>query len=183
MTDERDIVERLDYIKLWFHTTASGIMENYIQYAIDEIIRLRERLDLISDEKTFPVLRSTMTDGRVPFAMVLEHEGQCLKNHSQTVNRLAERGGLGWAELLAVLEDRPWSNVPFKEAKHIVSLLADAWREPENAILRRECVRLRAELAVARDKALEEAATQAEELEDHIAADAIRAMKGTPNAD
>ncbi len=46
----------------------------------------------------------------VPYAMVEAHEGQAKANHDQTVARLAERGGLSVAEMLAVLEDRPWSS-------------------------------------------------------------------------
>ena len=35
-------------------------------------------------------------------------ERRAKQNHSQTLTRLRERGGLGYCEALAVLEDRPW---------------------------------------------------------------------------
>lgn len=45
---------------------------------------------------------------RIRWALVAPHEAQALANHSQTLARLAERGGLGAAEMVAVLEDRRW---------------------------------------------------------------------------
>jgi hypothetical protein len=38
--------------------------------------------------------------------LVAPHEEQAQRNHDQTLQRLAERGGLSPAELLAVLQDR-----------------------------------------------------------------------------
>jgi len=69
-------------------------------------------------ERRFPVLRyigftreervllETLTD--VPWEFVAEHERQALSNHSQTVNRLAERGGLSLWELWCVVHDCAW---------------------------------------------------------------------------
>jgi hypothetical protein len=69
-------------------------------------------------DKRFPVLRytgftseerallETLTD--VPWAFVEEHEQQALRNHSQTVKRLAERGGLSLWELWCVVHDCEW---------------------------------------------------------------------------
>lgn len=55
-------------------------------------------------EKRFPVLGSP--DGQpksVPWHLVEPHRKQAEKNHSQTLERLAERGGLSWAELFAAM--------------------------------------------------------------------------------
>lgn len=66
--------------------------------------------------KTFPILQSCVARCReqgfhsplvVPFDLVKRHERQARTNHSQTVERLAERGGLSWLELLLVLTDKP----------------------------------------------------------------------------
>lgn len=66
--------------------------------------------------KTFPILQSCVRRCReqhfssplaVSFDLVKRHEKQALVNHSQTVERLAERGGLSWLELLLVLTDMP----------------------------------------------------------------------------
>lgn len=47
----------------------------------------------------------------VPWALLAPHEAQAQRNHGQTLERLAERGGLGADEMVAILEDRPWSSV------------------------------------------------------------------------
>ena len=44
----------------------------------------------------------------IPWDVIEPHEEQALKNHGQTLKRLAERGGLSVCEAVAVLEDRPW---------------------------------------------------------------------------
>ncbi len=49
----------------------------------------------------------------IPWWIIAPHEKQALRNHGgQTLERLAERGGLGPSEALAVLEDRefPWGD-------------------------------------------------------------------------
>jgi hypothetical protein len=57
--------------------------------------------------KRFPVLSGGMT---VPWQMLAPHEPQAYSNHTQTLQRLAERGGLSWAEVLCVLESRSWGH-------------------------------------------------------------------------
>lgn len=75
----------------------------------------------------FPVLRSWASRVRaietsllcpddVPWAMLAPHEKQALHNHDQTLKRLAERGGLSPCEMLAVLENRPWRQMPLKQS-------------------------------------------------------------------
>ncbi|MFC5391644.1 hypothetical protein [Bosea vestrisii] len=51
-----------------------------------------------------------------PFALIAKHEAQALTNHGQTLERLAERGGLSAAEAVAVLEDRAYRLMPEGEA-------------------------------------------------------------------
>jgi len=58
--------------------------------------------------KQFPIM-SMIPRGRryyIPFAMLLEHEAQAKKNHDQTLQYLAKRGGLSSEEANAILEDR-----------------------------------------------------------------------------
>lgn len=61
----------------------------------------------------------------VPWSTVEPHAGQAYRNHGQTLERLATRGGLGWSELLAVLKDREWArmgeNVAEAEVRMLVS--------------------------------------------------------------
>jgi len=42
----------------------------------------------------------------IPWALILPHEKQAIRNHGQDLSRLADRGGLDAAEAVAVLEDR-----------------------------------------------------------------------------
>lgn len=63
-------------------------------------------------ERRFPILEtSPAPQGAkqdVPWGLVEPHREQAQLNHYQSLERLAERGGLSWCELIAVLEDRPW---------------------------------------------------------------------------
>jgi hypothetical protein len=75
--------------------------------------------------KQFPILSASRDEAKkekltcpnsLDWDLVAPHERQAMKNHYQTLERLAERGGLSPDELVAVLEDRRWSNIPLKEA-------------------------------------------------------------------
>ena len=61
----------------------------------------------------------------IPWEMIAAHERQADRNHSQTLNRLHERGGLSWSESLAVLQDRRWEPEP--NAKALVLALVEQW--------------------------------------------------------
>lgn len=78
--------------------------------------------------KKFPIMKNKGKE-YIPYDVIKPHEDQALKNHGQTLDRLAERGGLSWAEAYAVLTD---SKIPFcdeyisdefyeKKVKEIVS--------------------------------------------------------------
>lgn len=70
--------------------------------------------------ETFPVLWQVYGENRkqfealgcpksVPWSLVAPHERQAVSNHSQTLERLAQRGGLCPVELVAVLEGKDLS--------------------------------------------------------------------------
>ena len=65
----------------------------------------------------------------IPYAVIKDYEEQAFKNHGQSLQRLAERGGLSYDEALAVLEDRSWSRVEQSEAKHKVYVIIQAFNE------------------------------------------------------
>jgi hypothetical protein len=48
----------------------------------------------------------------VPWDFIAEHEQQCQHNHSQTATRLAERGGLGLLEIVAVVSGKAYREIP-----------------------------------------------------------------------
>lgn len=55
--------------------------------------------------------------------MIAPHAQQALNNHYQTLERLAERGGLSPCEAMAVLEDRDWRKDPYASQKLIALAL------------------------------------------------------------
>lgn len=62
----------------------------------------------------------------LPWPIVAPHAAQALRNHGQSLEELAARGGLDPAELVAVLEDRPWALMPTEAAIERVRYLARA---------------------------------------------------------
>jgi hypothetical protein len=87
----------------------------------------------------------------IPWGMIAPQEAQALQNHDQTLQRLAERGGLSPAEAICILEGRSWRDVrtmPNVEAREHLNRLVAAW-EAEHG----EAARLRAALAASEEKA------------------------------
>jgi uncharacterized protein (DUF1501 family) len=52
----------------------------------------------------------------IPWEMIAKHEAQAQRNHGQSLDVLASRGGLSAREAVAVLEDRPWQNMDCAKA-------------------------------------------------------------------
>lgn len=73
--------------------------------------------------RLFPVLLgagSYATQVYVPWHLIASHAAQADRNHGQTLERLAERGGLSPCELAAVLLNRPWQRMTDNEAWCII---------------------------------------------------------------
>ena len=66
-------------------------------------------------------------------SIIEEHEAQCKRNHDQTVQRLAERGGLGADEMCAVVEDRRWHRMSREDATERLVELLEAWLSKRGA--------------------------------------------------
>lgn len=82
--------------------------------------------------KTFPIQSNTLRNQAVPYELVLKCERRLMRNHGgQTVERLAQRGGLCWSELVCGLLDINLYS-PEAEALHADEKLAIAeynnWR-------------------------------------------------------
>lgn len=83
---------------------------------------------------SFPIM-STFEEKRsrkplrteIPLAMIAPHENQAHLNHRQTLQRLAERGGLSACEAVAVLEDRRWQWMDLDVARARLEELVLAW--------------------------------------------------------
>lgn len=81
----------------------------------------------------FKVLDHKDTLTTVPWAFLAPHERQAFSNHSQTLKRLNERGGLCWSEMLAVLEDRAWEPIKEELAQDLVLVMMAAWRNANSS--------------------------------------------------
>lgn len=77
-----------------------------------EVERLRGALE--KPAKQFPILGSRGVT--IDWALVEDHQRQAYENHRQTVARLAERGGLSWIEMYAVLHNQKWQKMDENEA-------------------------------------------------------------------
>lgn len=88
-------------------------------------------IDTAALDRTFPVLwgysvkehvkelqqaKVTFMPLCIPWSMLAPHEKQAQMNHSQTLARLAERGGLSPCEALAILDDRAWRRMPITKS-------------------------------------------------------------------
>jgi hypothetical protein len=59
---------------------------------------------LVADNtRRFPILG---VGESIPWSILAPHEAQAQRNHQQSLERLASRGGLAWAEALSVLTDQ-----------------------------------------------------------------------------
>jgi len=70
--------------------------------------------------------------------MIEPHAKQAELNHYQSLNRLAERGGLCWSEALAVLSDRKWAPTDpgdrtEPKARAAVEALVQAYKDSAHA--------------------------------------------------
>lgn len=86
-------------------------------------------------EPTFPIMSEYQERRRnpdlrrsIPWAMIAPHEAQAQHNHSQTLQRLAERGGLSPNEAVCVLEDRRRESVEPLDAWERLEKLVQEWR-------------------------------------------------------
>ncbi len=64
----------------------------------------------------------------IPWEIISPHERQAERNHGQSLLRLAERGGLGPDEAVAILEDRRWHKMNEISAINRLSELANHGR-------------------------------------------------------
>lgn len=71
----------------------------------------------------------------IPWAMLTPHEAQAQRNHSQTLQRLAERGGLAPCEAVAILEDRPWRQMKLQQAYADLAAHVAAFSRPPDVDL------------------------------------------------
>jgi hypothetical protein len=91
--------------------------------------------------RTFPVLFGSYETAarmkllgcprQVPWALLALHESQARDNHSQTLERLAFRGGLCPSEMVAILKDRDWESMPDLDAVEELNMFISMWERCE----------------------------------------------------
>jgi hypothetical protein len=85
--------------------------------------------------KTFPIMAAhgerysqvLLPQTTIPWDMIAPHARQADLNHSQTLERLAERGGLSRCEAIAILQDRRWHKMALTDAKEVLEHLVEEW--------------------------------------------------------
>lgn len=77
----------------------------------------------MNDEKMFPILK-TRPKEYIPWDIIAIHEKQALENHGQTLEKLAERGGLSWTETYFVLIDSKYKYNELTESEAKSKVLA-----------------------------------------------------------
>lgn len=75
--------------------------------------------------RRFPVRHTTRS---LPWRLVEQHSVQAERNLGQTLEAIAQGGGLKWDELAAVLEDRSYSPLPCALAAGAVMAAVEAYR-------------------------------------------------------
>jgi hypothetical protein len=58
-----------------------------------------------------PIMSATLLD-HIPMAMIKPHEKQALRNHGQSLETLASRGGLAPSEAVDIMSGRGWAMTP-----------------------------------------------------------------------
>jgi hypothetical protein len=101
---------------------------------------------MVVNMKMFPIMipydqRKMIADARqlgsvfiviaIPWDMIVSHEKQAVRNHSQTLERLAERGGLSAEEALSAINDRglSWERSDWAKANAELASLVIAFLE------------------------------------------------------
>lgn len=78
---------------------------------------------LFSDDQKFARRKRGFEnyESYVPYGLLIPHEKQAMENHcGQSLTKLKERGGLSYAEMLAIIEDRKWKHIPDDTARALL---------------------------------------------------------------
>lgn len=78
---------------------------------------LINQMDMVKEDcryDPYPILGSRPRQ-YIPRGLLMIHEGQAWKNHGQSLTQLAQRGGLSWAEALAIIEGKKWRDAEHDE--------------------------------------------------------------------
>lgn len=80
-----------------------------------------------------PIMGATLLS-EIPWDFIAPHERQAMTNHGQTLERLAQRGGLGASEAIDIVEGRKWNSAKdCIENEHYLINLVRSWRAAARA--------------------------------------------------
>lgn len=82
----------------------------------------------------FPIMSSNLM-ASVPWAFLAPHEAQAQRNHSQSLKRLAERGGLAACEAIDIVKGLRWNTTKFNaedNARELINMVRE-WRVAQGA--------------------------------------------------
>jgi len=98
----------------------SHVREGYLNEDFDQIkphpvgfpgppLGQQPSCSMVTEERRFPIIRTFHSEGApqpewVPWKILKAHEDQAIKNHDQTLEQLAARGGLDPCEVVAILD-------------------------------------------------------------------------------
>ena len=83
----------------------------------EDLEDLINQMDMTKEDEhhsPYPILGSRPTQ-YIPRGLLMVHESQAWKNHGQSLTQLAQRGGLSWAEALAIIEGKSWRDAEHDE--------------------------------------------------------------------
>lgn len=80
-----------------------------------------------------PIMGSQLMSN-IPWAMIAPHEQQAQSNHGQSLDRLAERGGLAASEAIDILEGRRWGSAKacIENERYLINKVRE-WRAAQAA--------------------------------------------------
>lgn len=82
----------------------------------------------MSTRTVMPIMGAALL-AEIPWAMIAPHEDQAQRNHGQSLERLAQRGGLGASEAINILEGRRFGSAkPRIENEAYLINLVRKWR-------------------------------------------------------
>jgi hypothetical protein len=73
--------------------------------------------------KRFPIMECSRIKS-IPWSVIAPHAQQALINHGQTLERLAERGGLNAKEAIAIIRDHPYKEMRDDDAAALIVVLS-----------------------------------------------------------
>lgn len=82
----------------------------------------------MTTRNTMPIMGATLLS-EIPFAFIAPHEEQAQRNHRQSLERLAQRGGLAVSEAIDIIRGKPWATAAncIENERYLINLVRE-WR-------------------------------------------------------